>query len=189
MHRNAIYDEGAYEAAIARRIRANARIGRERRWLAEDPSRAALAEQIRQLGYDKGGFFASLSQSLSEWGSLSPAQEAAARNAIEKGAERRAALVAADAGSEWIGEVGERQDFRLRLSGLAEFEGAYGAVYLHFLKGEAGNVAIYGRLLPIYLSIPAKLEPEYRAIAAFQREMSATGSTGGAASPPMTEEV
>jgi gluconokinase len=53
----------------------------------------------------------------------------------------------------------------------------------------AGNVAIYSRLLPIYLSIPTKLEAEYRAIAAFQRELSVTEPTGGVASPPMTQEL
>jgi len=45
------------------------------------------------------------------------------------------------------------------------------------------------RLLPIYLGIPTKLEPEYRAIAAFQRELSVTEPTGGVASPPMSQEV
>jgi len=53
----------------------------------------------------------------------------------------------------------------------------------------AGNVAIYSRLLPIYLSIPTKLEAEYQAIAAFQRELSVTGTTAGVASPPMTQEL
>ncbi len=32
----------------------------------------------------------------------------------------------------------------------------------------ANNVAVYGRLKPIFLALPAKLEEEYRAIAAFQ---------------------
>ena len=53
----------------------------------------------------------------------------------------------------------------------------------------AGNVAIYSRLLPIYLSIPTKLEAEYQAIAAFQRELSVTGTTAGVASPPLTQEL
>lgn len=38
-----------------------------------------------------------------------------------------------------------------------------------------GTVAVYQRLLPIFLALPAKLEPEYRAIAAFQREHPASG--------------
>lgn len=74
-----------------------------------------------------------------------------------------------------------------RVDSLDVISGMVGATHRH--APIAGNVAVYGRLLPIYLGIPTKLEPEYRAIAAFQRDMSATGSTGGAASPPMTEEV
>jgi len=33
----------------------------------------------------------------------------------------------------------------------------------------ASNVAVYSQLLPIFLSIPSKLEDEYRKIARFQR--------------------
>ena len=74
-----------------------------------------------------------------------------------------------------------------RVDSLNVIAGMVGATHRH--APMAGNVAIYQRLLPIYLGIPAKLEQEYRAIAAFQRELSATEPTGGAASPPMTEEV
>lgn len=65
--------------------------------------------------------------------------------------------------------------------------GMVGATHRH--APIAANVAVYQRLLPIYLGIPAKLEPEYQAIAAFQRELSATEPTGGAASPPLTQEI
>ena len=74
-----------------------------------------------------------------------------------------------------------------RVDSLNVIAGMVGATHRH--APMAGNVAIYQRLLPIYLSIPAKLEQEYRAIAAFQREMAATEPTGGAAALPMTEEV
>jgi gluconokinase len=74
-----------------------------------------------------------------------------------------------------------------RVDSLDVIAGMVGATHRH--TPIAGNLAIYQRLLPIYLGIPAKLEPEYQAIAAFQREMSATGSTGGAAASPMTQEV
>lgn len=41
---------------------------------------------------------------------------------------------------------------------------------------------------PIYRAIPTKLEAEYNAIAAFQRETSATGSTTGSIAPPPLKE-
>ena len=34
----------------------------------------------------------------------------------------------------------------------------------------APNVAIYSRLLPIFLALPSKLDEEYRKIAAFQQD-------------------
>ncbi|MDS4041986.1 MAG: gluconokinase [Candidatus Competibacter sp.] len=78
-----------------------------------------------------------------------------------------------------------------RVDSLDVIAGMVGATHRH--APIAGNVAIYGRLLPIYLGIPAKLELEYRAIAAFQRDRSASGSgegaTSAAQSQPMTQEV
>ena len=74
-----------------------------------------------------------------------------------------------------------------RVDSLNVIAGMVGATHRH--TPIAKNVEIYSRLLPIYLSIPAKLEQEYRAIAAFQREMAVTEPTGGIASPPMTQEV
>ena len=74
-----------------------------------------------------------------------------------------------------------------RVDSLNVIAGMVGATHRHMPI--AGNVAIYQRLLPIYLSIPTKLESEYQAIAAFQRDLSATGTTGVAAAAPMTQEV
>lgn len=51
------------------------------------------------------------------------------------------------------------------------------------------NVAVYQRLLPIYLAIPIKLEAEYNTIAAFQREMIPVSSNpGGTVLSPLQEE-
>lgn len=73
-----------------------------------------------------------------------------------------------------------------RVDSLNVIANMVGATHRHIPV--AGNVAVYQRLLPIYLAIPTKLEAEYRAIAAFQREMPATGPTGRRIAPPMQEE-
>jgi len=41
----------------------------------------------------------------------------------------------------------------------------------------AKNVAVYERLLPIFLALPVQLEAQYRQIALFQQEMSAPPAT------------
>jgi gluconokinase len=52
---------------------------------------------------------------------------------------------------------------------LEAISGMVGSSHHH--KPEADAVKVYGRLQPIFAAIPAKLENEYHAIAAFQREM------------------
>jgi gluconokinase len=53
-----------------------------------------------------------------------------------------------------------------------------GATHRH--QPIAKNAAIYRRLLPIFLALPARLEAEYRAIVTFQRDFAASASQGGA---------
>lgn len=74
-----------------------------------------------------------------------------------------------------------------RINSLNAIGGMVGAMHRH--TPMTGNVAVYQQLLPIYLAIPTKLEAEYRAIAAFQRDLAAVGcKTGGMAPPPLQEE-
>lgn len=67
-----------------------------------------------------------------------------------------------------------------RIDSLEVISGMVGATHRHTPIEQ--NVALYGRLMPIYLSIPAKLEQEYRAIATFQEEMAAAPTTSKSSS-------
>lgn len=58
---------------------------------------------------------------------------------------------------------------------LSVVGGMVGATHRH--QPDAAHAAVYRRLLPIFLALPRKLEEEYRAIAAFQRD-DATGAAG-----------
>jgi gluconokinase len=63
-----------------------------------------------------------------------------------------------------------------RVASLEVISGMVGATHRHSPISQ--NAVIYRRLLPIYLSIPKKLEQEYGAIAAFQNEFgSASGNS------------
>jgi len=59
-----------------------------------------------------------------------------------------------------------------RVPSLDVISGMVGATHRH--SPIAQSAAIYRRLLPIYLSIPKKLEQEYGAIAALQKELAAS---------------
>lgn len=143
-----IEDEQAYNAAISRRIKANALKGRAKRWLEADPSRAELAAQVRERGYDSGSkFWNDMAAQLDEWGSLSERQEAACRRIIDEDATRKAERIAAkraaDAGSIHVGTVGARSVFTLTVAAVVELIGNYGLSFINITKDEAGNVIIY----------------------------------------------
>lgn len=143
-----IEDEQAYNAAISRRIKANALKGRAKRWLEADPTRADLAASIREKGYDTGSkFWNDMANQLDEWGSLSERQEAACRRILDEDAARKAdrlaAKRAADAGSVHVGTVGERRVFTLTVAAVVELIGQYGLSFINITKDEAGNVIIY----------------------------------------------
>lgn len=135
-----IHNEAAYQDAIRKRIKENARKGKTARWFAEDPTREDL---ITWLSQQSGSFCVKMLDSFGEWGSLTEGQERAVRKMRTEGEARRAALKAEDMKSVHIGTVGKREVFTLTLAGITEFEGDYGITYFHRLKDDAGNVVIY----------------------------------------------
>lgn len=145
---NFIENEVAYEAATARRIKENARKGREKRWLAEDSTRADLCSAIREKAWDSGSkFWNSMVSQIDEWGSLSEKQEAACRRSLDQDetrkAERIAAKRAADAASVHVGKIGERREFTLKLRNVVELESQYGITFVHIMNDADGNVVVY----------------------------------------------
>ena len=135
-----IENEAAYEAAKEARIKANARIGRSRRWFAEQPDREQLVAFLRT---GRGEFLAKMFDAVEEWGSLTPGQEAAVRKIMTQQAERKAAQAASDATSTWIGEIGKRQVFELTAVFHSSFETQFGVMHVCGFKDAAGNIVIY----------------------------------------------
>jgi hypothetical protein len=140
---NSIYNEDAYERAKQARIRANAKKGRGQRWLAEDASRVELQKWLyeREAG---GGFLAKMADSLFEWGSLSPAQEAAVRKIKaqreEQDKERAIAHAAKVAVSEHVGAVGDKLMLEgLKVEYLGSFAGQFGYMEITKLVSPAGE--------------------------------------------------
>lgn len=140
---NFIENEGAYQEAIDRRIKANARKGRGARWLAEDATREALVTFIESKAFGGSGFYKKLIQSYHEWGSLTDGQEAAVRKDIAGQAERKAAAAAKDAGSTHIGTIGQRMALRLTCRKHISFEGNFGPTHIYIFADQSGNLIIY----------------------------------------------
>lgn len=138
---NFIRDEAAYDAAIQRHIRANARKGREDRWYAADPTRADLIQRLCREA--NGGFLGKMLDSFQEWGSLTDGQERAIRASFEKRDGKKAEARARDAGSVHVGEVGKRMDLTLTVRSIIEIEGDFYSFTLTIFADAAGNVLVY----------------------------------------------
>ena len=136
-----IQDEAAYEAAIARRIQENARKGRGKRWLAEDPTRLALVNRLQaEVG---GGFLGKMLQSYNDWYSLTEGQERAVRECFAKADARRAEFIAQDNGSQHIGEIGKRVILKLTCRKLICIETDYGMLRICIFNDASGNIVVY----------------------------------------------
>lgn len=139
-----IDNPSAYQDAVQAHIRANARIGRERRWYEADDTRRAL---IQALGQSRNNFAAKLLEGFSEYGSLTENQERAARNMLERDGvrqqERQEARAREAEISQHVGIEGQRQDFTLTIRVRLEFESQFGTMYIHIMHDASGNVVIY----------------------------------------------
>jgi len=165
-----VENEGAYEAAIARNIRNNARKTRSAKWLATaDGARAnaflfeldEFEPTYRDDGFFHdthpvvkaclGDFFVKMRESVNEWGGLTDGQTKTVLAMIERGearvaerAKAREEARQADADkSGWVGEVGERRVFNLTIRMVIAMEGQYGYSYLHVMHDADGNVVVY----------------------------------------------
>lgn len=168
--KNYIENEAAYEAAISRNIKANARKTRTAKFLSTtDGVRARdflfmigefdnmyredgrFAELNPVVKASRGDFFDKMQDNLSEWGSLTDGQTKAVLDMIARGEARVAerakaredALKADQDSSGWVGTIGERADFNLIIRMVFEMEGIYGYSYLHVMNDDDGNVVIY----------------------------------------------
>lgn len=167
-----IENEAAYVAHACARIASNWVRGNRRRWEAAHSDHQRLRDWLlgegefagtwvddryirHPLFRSGGGGFNDLlekfAQDLRECGNLSDKQTEIVRNALARqaqfNAERQAKFAEANARdaavSQWIGEVGKRQDFELEIRWVKSFESMYGTSYIHALKDAAGNVVIY----------------------------------------------
>lgn len=156
-----IHNEAAYENAIARNIRTNAKITRRREWLKMNGAERVnaflfqLDEFARVDGNNtnpivkaaSGDFYHAMQDNVLDYGSLTEKQTNAVLAMIAR-AEAKVAGYAAKraeeaATSNWIGTVGKREMFTVTIRHIVTLDGIYGISYLHIMNDDAGNVVIY----------------------------------------------
>jgi len=161
-----VENDQAYIAAAQARIAANALRGREKRWLASSPNAQKCKDFLLEVGEfagrwvdeDKfvhhplvkasyGVFHAKMRESLNEWGSLTPGQEKAVLDMIERAAkrieERKEKFAAEAARSVHVGTVGERRDFELTIKFVVSFDTQFGTTHVNGCTDPDGNTIIY----------------------------------------------
>ena len=128
-------DNPRYREAIDRRIKENARIGREKRWLASDPRAEEIINFLNGRSYDApNSFLGKMEQAYLEYGSLTEGQRSAVINAIEKRAEAKARFDLEKAKSNHIGVVGERQEFEAVVKFTTSYDTMYGTTFVVGMK-------------------------------------------------------
>ena len=123
-----IENEVAYERARVRKIKANAAIGRKRRWIESDPRAQEVIDFLagRYNSNNPNSFLGKMEESLHEWGSLTENQRNAVCKIIDQQAERQAKFDAEKLKSNHIGTVGERMEFEATVVFKVQLDSGYG---------------------------------------------------------------
>lgn len=123
-----IENEVAYERARVRKIKANAAIGRKRRWIESDPRAQEVIDFLagRYNSNNPNSFLGEMEESLHEWGSLTENQRNVVCKIIDQQAERQAKFDAEKLKSNHIGTVGERMEFEATVVFKVQLDSGYG---------------------------------------------------------------
>ena len=143
-----MYDaDVAYSIAIRRAVR----VGNDR-WLAENPEHGRMARELAIRAENGNSFYNSVLSNYREWGKLSPKQMEVLRTSFARDDERRAEWAAknreANAGSNWVGEVGKRQVFELTCVAVKKMtDNRYTSINNEYtftlLKDKEDNIFVY----------------------------------------------
>ena len=147
-HTTHIEDRDAWERGRDAAIKANASIGRNRRWIAEDETRKEVERFVFGGGSD---FIADMRDALHEWGRLTENQEAAVRKVMARAEQREAERAA-----EWEAAADCPQG-RVQVVGtimsVKRVETSFGSQWKMLVRDDSG--------FKVWGSIPSKLfEPE-----------------------------
>ena len=138
-----------YNLGIERNIKENARITRKKKFFAEHSDAQEIIDFLEPLSreWQNNGFLTKMAFALDEWGSLTEGQLAPVRKAMAKAKERNAKFekmkAERAAKSNYVGTVGVRQEFVLKVVYVHAFEGVYGWSYINICHDADENVVVY----------------------------------------------
>jgi hypothetical protein len=134
-----VRNESAYQAAIARNIRANAQRG----YLSRYGDEATIVLDAIDNNAHKQGFWASLAQAVEQYGRPTDKQHAAVLRIIAEMQAKREEYRRRDAEtSQHVGVVGQRLQTTVTVAFLTQYQTEYGTQYITGLRDASGNVLI-----------------------------------------------
>ncbi len=135
----------AYDAAIERNIKNNARKTRFAKFQAENEDWEALVDYVDQNS--RNAFWSKIFGQYMEWGNIHPKICVIIRERMtadeKKIADRKAEYAARDAASNYVGKIGQRIDVEVVCYFTAMFEGFYGTGYVCGFRDIDDNIFIY----------------------------------------------
>ena len=135
--------EHNYHPAIESRKLANAANTKRKNWIASDDRAKEIMDFLSDYNPHGEGFFSACAKGIQQYGSLTPKMRDAMVKVLDKRAAKKAERAEKDAKSEFVGTVGERQEFSLKVIAIVPFEGVYGYSYLHLCRDENSNIICY----------------------------------------------
>lgn len=141
MYYSIIRDEAAYDAAVRRNIRENARKGFWNRVERASEIVSFLSDEVQRAKPFE--LWVSFMGSYETFGKLSDKQVDCVLRAIDKRkaqqAERAAAFAEIAAKSNYVGEVGQKIEWTLTVEKVISFEGFYGLQFVYLMRDADGN--------------------------------------------------
>jgi len=135
--------EHHYHPAIESRKLANAATTKRRNWIATDDRAQEIIDFVADYSPEGEGFFSACNKGIQKFGSLTPNMRNAMVKVLDKRAAKKAEWAERDSKCEFVGTIGERQAFSLKVIIIVELESMYGSSYLHVCRDDNHNVIIY----------------------------------------------
>ena len=135
--------EHNYHPAIQTRKLANAAHTKRVNWIASDDRAQEIIDFLDDYSPEGEGFFSAVKKGIQSFGQPTPNMRNAIVKTLDKRATQKAEWAERDSKCEFVGTVGERQAFSLKVIIIVELESMYGSSYLHVCRDDNQNIIIY----------------------------------------------
>ncbi len=133
-----------YDPAIANYKMANAAKTKRNNWVASDDRAQEIIDFLEGFPAEQdAGFFCAVQYGICRFGQPTDKMRDKMVAILDQRKAQQAEWADKDAQSEWIGSVGERRSFTVKVIHWVELVGQYGYSYINICRDADDNVVIY----------------------------------------------